>query len=606
MLRSFMRKRIRGGLVLLLVAASLPVVAEAAKKSYRYEDDPIRLGNNALEQGDIDQARKYFEEAIANEHQVYNAHQGQAEILALQGSYAEAEPLYRQAIIEKNKETGKEDFPEAHAGLGLTLLKLQRYEEAKQEFDTALRQKGSLWDAQYGLARILIRDGKLDEAKKLLAKGERKKGRKERADYYHYGMALVQQAEGDIQAAEKNALSAFVIYPNDPDYGTLVAQIYTARGARSLAIPVYEQALATPGLTATAPVRHSLGVLYQEEQRYNEALEQYKQAVIIDSTYALAWKDMAQLYSLAKRNEEAASAYLRYTSLRRDDPQGYRGLADVSIKARMYRPALDAAQQAYVLDSTNVETRLLRARALYFNRDRDQAKKAYASLPDTTKFEATDYVAMGQMKLEDKEFDPAQADLLRAVELDSTQADAWFSLGLLDLYQQKPDSAVLHFDRTIELAPSNSGAWMNRGLAKAQLKQTSSAVADLRKATSLAPDFAPAWSYLGNLLQMADSTGAAIQAFKTATEKDPKNAMALRGLGLSYFKRKDYANAANVLKQATTIDPGNADSWVLYGQALAVQGQTAAGLAAIKKALEINPEHENAKKLVQILEKGQQ
>ncbi len=308
--------------------SAIPLLAAAAKKSYRYEDDPIRLGLKALEEGRIDEARNYFNEAITNEHQVYRAHYGMAELLSVQADYANAEPLYRQAIIEKGKETGSPDFPEAHVGLGTVLLRLQRAAEAKQEFEQALSEKGNLWEAQYGLARIAIEDGKLDDALALLDKGAKKKGFKEREDLYRYGMGLVQFKKDDLLSAEKNALAAFAINPNDPDYGTLVAEIYTKRGARTLAIDAYVKALETPGLMVTAPVHHRLGVLYQEEKRYNDALEQYKQAVRMDSTYAPAVKDMASLYALANRNEEAATAFLAYSRLRPDDSAGFSGFAE--------------------------------------------------------------------------------------------------------------------------------------------------------------------------------------------------------------------------------------------------------------------------------------
>ncbi|MBD3162113.1 MAG: tetratricopeptide repeat protein, partial [Candidatus Eisenbacteria bacterium] len=108
-------------LVLALCALLLPLpfAAEAAKKSYRYEDDPVRLGMKALEEGKYGDAEDHFNEAIENEHQVYKARYGLGEILRLQGSYADAEPLYRQAIIEKNRLTGNADYPEAHASLGM-------------------------------------------------------------------------------------------------------------------------------------------------------------------------------------------------------------------------------------------------------------------------------------------------------------------------------------------------------------------------------------------------------------------------------------------------------------------------------------------------------
>lgn len=593
------RSQTRGAIALIALALAImiPLVAQAAKKSYRYEDDPIRLGLKALEEGRIDEARNFFNEAIENEHQIYRAHYGLAELLSVQADYANAEPLYRQAIIEKNKETGSADFPEAHVGLGFVLMRLQRYAEAKQEFDQALREKGGLWEAQYGLARIAIEDGKIDDAAGLLEKGAKKKGLKEREDLYRYGMGLVQYKKDDLLAAEKNALAAFAINPNDPDYGTLVAEIYTKRGARTLAIDAYEKALATPGLMVTAPVHHSLGVLYQEEKRYNDALEQYKHAVRMDSTYAAAVKDMAALYSLANRNEEAATAYLAYSRLRPDDSSGFAGFAEACLKTKRNKQAMEAAQEAFKINSTNVAVRITLARASFVNRERGKAGRLYATVTDSTRFEALDYVRIGQIQLDAKEYDPAKANLLHALKMDSTQADAYFSLGLISLGQAHPDTAVIHFERSVQLAPTNAGAWLNMGIARLQFKppMLPEAIAALREAVRLAPDYAAGRAFLAQALVSADSVGAAVREYKIVREKDPSNAMALRGLGFCYLKLKDYGQAASVLKEATAADGANADGWAMLGQAQALQGQMEVAMSSLEKALAINPNHSSAK-----------
>ena len=85
---------------------------------------------------------------------------------------------------------------------------------------------------------------------------------------------------------------------------------------------------------------------------------------------------------------------------------------------------------------------------------------------------------------------------------------------------------------------------------------------------------------------------------------DPKNAGALRGLGLCYLKSKQNAEAASVLKEATDLDPDNADGWAWYGQALALQNQFPASIAALEHALKIKPDHAGAKKLLDIIKKG--
>lgn len=587
--------------VMLLI--QLPFAAFAEKKSYRYEDDPVRLGMKALEEGNLAEAEQKFNEAIENEHQVYKARYGLGEVLYQEGSYADAEPLYRQAIVEKNMETGNPDYPEAHASLGLVLLRLDRTAEARDEFEKALSEKRGIWKAHYGLARLALNAKDYREAEKNLEKGEKRKGYSEGEDLYCYGMALLQYARGDLKEAEKNALRALYLNPNDANYGTFVAQIYTEQGSATMAILEFEKVLQQPGLLVRAPVHHDLGVLYQTQERYNDALAQYQEAVRKDSTFAVAWKDMAALYELAKRHKEAAQSYLTYTQLRQDDADGFLGLATSALEVGLKTPALDAARQAFALDSARVDIRLTLARASFVANEKNDAERLYGTLPDTMEFEAVDHVRMGQLKLDARQYDEARKNLLQAIEMDSTQADAYFALGLYHLNQDQADSTVIYLERTLTLQPTHAGALLNLGIAWLRLGQPCEATSPLRGAVEAAPNYTGARTTLAMALVNchADSLSAAIIEYKEALEQEPENAGALRGLGFCYLRRGDNGQAVRVLRQATTTDPNNADGWVMLGQGQAIGGDTEAAIRSFEKALEINPNHENAKRGLETL-----
>lgn len=573
----------------LLAAGSV----DAAKREYRYEEDPIRLGNKALEESRLQDAQKHFEEAITNEYQAHKAFYGLGEVRRRESQYQDAEPLYRQALQAVAVETKNQRYPEAHAGLGLALLRLNRAPEAQAEFEKALAEKGGLWAAEFGMALLDIRDGNYDEALKRLKRGSKNKGLAEGEDQYYYGLALAQFRQGGetgVADAEKNALKAFTMNPGDAEYGELVAEIYTARGAVTLAIQAYEQALNAPGMTVTAPARHNLGQLYEREKQYNDALAQYQEAMKADSTYAPVYKSMGKLLYLAKRYDDASTAYLKYVGDQPNDLEGVLGLTESLLKARRETPALQAAEKAWSLDSTNVDVRLAYARASFLNRKKDRAAALYAS-SDTSKFEPIDWVRLGQMRLEVKDFVAADELLHKAIGLDSTLADAYFSMGLSHINQQEPDSAEIFLEKAVELAPTSSGAWLNLGVARMIQKKMPEALPALRQATTLADNYSPGWVYYGQALIAADSLDAGMAAYRKAAELDPKNAGAKRGLGFGHLRRQDTGAAIEVLNEATTIDPNNADGWYLLGQALMTKGDNTGAAKAFEKALQANPKH---------------
>ena len=440
---------------------------------------------------------------------------------------------------------------------------------------------------------------------------------KEGEDRYHYGMAVANQGKGDLAAAEKEALIALNLNPGEPEYGTLVAQIYDKRNAPTLAIEAYNKALSTPGVKETAPVRHALGVLYEKIQQYNEARDEYVKAVTIDSTYAVAWRDLGELYGLAKQYDKSAGAYLRYVQLRggqlgADDLEALVGLAESTVRMRNYAQGLVAAKTAYGLDSTNVRVRLAYARAGIQSKDKaDKAKAAwlFSTFSDSLKaseFEANDYVNLGRYQREDLKLPlEAEKSLHQAMAMDSTSADAYLELGILKLGQVPPqaDSAAIALEKATALSPQNSLAWLNLGVARMQLKQFPQAVPALRQAATINPS-PTAKVILGQALANSDSLDAAVKVYQEVIDADPTNAKALRGIGYIQLKRKNWESGLKVLRDATGAEPGNADGWAMLGQAQLGVNDLAGAEASFKKCLEIRPDHPTGKSGLDVIQKA--
>ena len=138
-------------------------------------------------------------------------------------------------------------------------------------------------------------------------------------------------------------MHAQILNPSDPQYAQLVARIHLDQGHVPLAISAYEQALASPGLVAAAPLLHDLGRLYAQENRFNEARDRYQRAVQADSTYAPAWHDLAALLQRGKQYARAAGSYLRYLELDPDDGPARLALSQCLAELQRYDDAAAAA-----------------------------------------------------------------------------------------------------------------------------------------------------------------------------------------------------------------------------------------------------------------------
>jgi tetratricopeptide (TPR) repeat protein len=558
----------------------VPVLALAASPpTYTLDKDPVRLGRKALEEGRWSDAAKAFQEAVEAGYQVPKATFGLAEVANHQGRFSEAETLYRRAIEGAGK------FPEARAALGLVILKQEnRVAEADQALSQALAEDADLWTAEYGRARVLLIQKKPAEAKALLDHGAKKKGLKDGEDLYHHGMALYWLQMNNLDAAEKEALSAFALNASNPDINYLVGTVYQLKKTPYLAVQAFETALATPGATPSAPFLDQLGLLYEEVNQPNQARDTYLKAVAVDSMYAPSLLHLAGLLHRGGQPESAARAYLRYVSIEPHDVNGYVGLSNACFDAGRMDEALKAAEAAMAQDSTHADARLAFVRSGLRSANQVTQQRAVAlagTLPDSV------------------------------VTAPADKALILYQRGMLQIKHGDPKAAIPLLEQAVSLDPKTTLYQLNLAVAFLQAKDGVAARAALRGTLALDPNLALAHIMLGQALVSADSARSAEAEFQKALEIEPKNASAWRGLGYCQIQRGAYAEAADSYRKATSIDadsevasPQSADGWSGLGSAyLGLQKWTEAE-TAFKHALSIDPKNPSALRGLELLKKA--
>jgi cytochrome c-type biogenesis protein CcmH/NrfG len=314
---------------------------------------------------------------------------------------------------------------------------------------------------------------------------------------------------------------------------------------------------------------------------------------------------MGRLYMLGKVYDRSAAAYSRYVQIVPDDLDALVDFTKVALETRQYNAAHEAAKKAFSMDSTRTDVRLLLARSAYQDRDKERAAQLYATVADTTLYEPIDYVRLGQIAFESKDFETGRRRLNEGIARDSTNVEAYFTLGILELQSGKPEAAIPALQKASELAPSFSPAPLNLGIAYLQAKRTEEGIAALRQAQSLAPENPQVLISLAQALVSADSVTAAVTEYRRALDIEPTNTKALRGLGFCHLKRQSYGEAVTALKEATAADAGNADGWAMLGQAYLGLNDVPRARQAAEKALAINPNHPTAKSVMDVSKQAQ-
>ncbi len=595
--RSFTRFFLLG-----VMAATLLVGHDAvAVDKYTPDKDPVTLGTKALDNKQTADAKAHYQEAVDNQWKVDEAKFGLGQVAVREGRYQDAETLYKEALTLRKTTGQKTDFfPEAHANLGLLYMRLGRDAEAAQEVDKAVTQKGNYFPGLYAKARRLMESGQMDQAKKILDKGVSVKGKGLGVgeDMYHHGLAIYYLKTNDLANAETEGMTAFLMLPEENEYGTLVAEIYQKKGSPEMAIHAYEIALQQPGMEKSAPLYRNLGHLYSNVAKYNEARDAYLKAVEIDSTYTPVLKDLASLLHLANQNDKAAAVYMRYLQSDPGDVDALVGLAESCLEINQLTKAQEAAQGAFSRDSTNVRARLALARVGLETRDkalRQQALYLYASLPDSIRLTARDYARIGASHSDNKNFPKAKEYLDKAMALDPQEPEVHFQLGMVELRSNRPDSAVVHFQKASSLNPKSELYLLNLGVGYMQMKQNEKARPEFRKAIAINPKFVTAHVLLGQAL-IPDSLFAAEQEYRKALELDPKSAAALRGMGFLQQKQSKWVDAVEWYKKAADVDPQNAEGWAQLGYAYLGAKMNDNARQSFEKSLSLDPSNQTSKK----------
>jgi tetratricopeptide (TPR) repeat protein len=583
----------------LLLFVTLLLTLGAAQPPYTLDKDPIRVGKKALEEGRLADATRAFEEALTASYQVPKAAYGLAEIAVRQGRLHDAEGLYRRAV-----EAGR--YPEARAGLALLLIRLGRETEAEQEIKTALDQDSDLWAAQYGKARLLLAQSRAEDAKTFLDRGSRRKGMQEGEDQYHQGMALYWIDRGDLKQAETEALNALALNAADPEIALLVGRIYQMRKTPFLAIDAFEAALATPGSAPTAPLLDELGRLYEQVGRYPEARDRYLRAVDVDSMYAPALRDLADLWLRGKQQDMAARTYLRYLQIEPNDIEALLDLSASCLETQRFEDARGAAEKAMALDSTRADAKLAYVRSGLRSPDRAVNERAAAiaeALPDSL-WTAPDRALLIANDIEAGRYDRATERLEKAMAADPENAALHFQQGMLRLKMNDPKDAIPALERAAALEPTEPLYPVNLGVAQLQLQKPREALAPLRQALAIDPTLTSARLLLAQALTSCDSLTAAEAEYRKVLETDPGNAKAFRGIGYSAIQRGAYKDAVASYRKATEIEPQDADAWGGLGSAYLGLQHWSAAETAFHRAQAIDPQNRTAQRGLELLKRA--
>jgi tetratricopeptide (TPR) repeat protein len=585
----------RAVLLLSLLALLAPSLGHA---------DDLKDGRTALAAGQLDQATQLFEKAAA---------QGYAEGRAGVGQVWLRRHNFDKAL-EQFQLAQKMDpnLALAHWGAAECARRNEDCNTALPELKRAVELDHKYPDAQLALGDCLTQLGKFDDAVTALQPGLNWGRWKPR---FLVALGNVELARDSLRDAGIYFTQASEAAPDDPVTNKALGDFYLKRGIGSLAIPSYEKAV---GFDSTdIDLRFALGRALAFDQRYDDAIEQYKWVAEKNPDYSGAQLALGDIYYRAGQAQpryyaEARPHLEKYTQLSPNDARGWSLLGRDLFYLREKDAAVAAMKKAESLGDKSKDMYTVMFRALVDQKDWAGAQAAIQKGEPTT----ADLLKLAQVNAILGNTAAADSTYRALVEKDSTSNDAKFALLEMGKAQYKAKdypTAIGTLTRRIGLDPNTDEAYYYRGLCHKELTQFPEAIADLRQGVALAPAKGERHFWLGVTLSQAypkdaDSTAAAMQEFRAtvAVDSTSKNAvLAYQQVALhDYLMKKDWKGAIEVLQKALAIDPMNKQTLIWLGQAYQNAGDKENALKYYKKVLEIDPAEPNATNGIKSLQKS--
>ncbi|MEE9132142.1 MAG: protein kinase [Gemmatimonadota bacterium] len=227
-------------------------------------------------------AREMFTRAIEIDPDYALAWAGIADCSSLLRMYYPAsESSLEQADAASSKALELDpNLPEAHAARGFALWQMQRDEEAKHEFETAIELDPQQFEARYFYARQCFTQGDLEKAARLFEEAS-----SVRADYPAAFFAAQSHAalgrEAEARAAYRRALEVvghhLELNPDDPRAATMRAVSLCRLGQRQEGLEWAERAIAID--PEDAGVCYNVACLYALEGQTEKAIDKLECAI---------------------------------------------------------------------------------------------------------------------------------------------------------------------------------------------------------------------------------------------------------------------------------------------------------------------------------------
>lgn len=417
--------------------------------------------------------------------------------------------------------SGGADKAKALYNLGLTYRNLgaNKFHLAKKSFTQAIRIKPDYIEARFALASLeeQTADGMqraLEEYNKVLsllpnfppayfriaslhynagnittALEFYQKALQYNPDYAkaRYNLGLLYMDQRQWENAKASFFAVLALQPNNELAYFQLGRIAHEEKHLSLALEHYQKALEQRD-GKYPKVLLNIGLVYNQLENYNKAVEYYTRAINLDPKYHQAWYNLGMVLNRQNLPAKAEQALLTAIQHYPNYEQAWFNLGVIYAKENRDKESINAYLKALEIEPNYIKAKLNLAVRYANANDYAKAIELYEQVIKQDDSYASAWTNLGIAHYKTGRYDLAETELVKALELEPANVNSLRSLARVYFQRNDQEKGISLLQSAVDNQQDDAGLRLELGLAYLQTRNKPAARKELEKASRLAPN----------------------------------------------------------------------------------------------------------------------
>jgi tetratricopeptide (TPR) repeat protein len=416
--------------------------------------------------------------------------------------------------------------------------------------------------------------------------------------------------------------TALMIRPDDRYQRVQLGRAYHQAKRHADAEAAFQKVLSAEPTSSEA--LYALGLLRQEQERRDEALDLYRRAVASDGDHIGARKALAEHATERRYFDVAREHYEHLVRLQPREAKILRASAAISSHLERHTEARELLERAFALDESDVESlrQLCATWVVLGNWDRVVGTVLPRVEEPELPIDVVDYLGRAarelgaadvverayRVRLGRESNDAASGGLAWALiqrrayeealeelkKLTTASLEQWLLRGQALFHLGRWQEAIGALQTALQLAPGDGHAHRWLGLALLQDGQLDQAAIHLRHAVRYLPDSVDSWVGLADALVKLEQHNAALEPLQRAIELEPEQALHHVCLARRHAALGRYDLAEQSLARAVELSPDDGEYWLELGETRCILERYARAEEDLVRASQLLPSSQRA------------